>query len=95
MARRNDLLERIEKLEARNKRVEGDKAWEISWTRRLAIMLLTYLTVAFYLHFVVHIKPWINALVPVIGYTLSTLTIQQLKQRWLAQRKSKRPGKQR
>lgn len=80
------LLERIDKLEARNKRVEGDKAWETSWTRRLSIIVLTYLTVAFYLHFVVHIKPWINALVPVIGYALSTLTIQWLKQRWLHNR---------
>lgn len=50
-------------------------------------MVLTYLTVAFYLHFVVHIDPWVNALVPVIGYTFSTLTIQQLKQRWLKRRK--------
>ena len=67
-----ELLERIENLEARNKRVEGDKAWETSWTRRLSIMLLTYLVVVFYLHFVVHISPLINALVPVIGFFLST-----------------------
>ncbi|HXR49460.1 MAG TPA: hypothetical protein VN778_00315 [Verrucomicrobiae bacterium] len=94
MAERSDLLKRIGKLEARNKRVEGDKAWETSWVRRSSIILLTYLTVAFYLHFVVHISPWINALVPVIGYTLSTLTVQQLKQRWLDQQKSKRTSKQ-
>ena len=29
------LTERIEKLETRNKRVENDKGWETSWTRRL------------------------------------------------------------
>ena len=80
------LAQRVEQLEARNRRVEGDKGWETSWTRRLSIMALTYCTVAFYLHFVVHIKPWINALVPVIGYFLSTVTIQQLKRRWLAKR---------
>lgn len=79
----DDLQARIEKLEARNKRVEADKAWETSWVRRLSIMALTYLVVAFYLHFVVHISPWVNALVPVIGYTLSTLTISLLKKRWI------------
>jgi hypothetical protein len=78
----SDLEERIARLETRNQRVESNKAWETSWTRRLSIMLLTYLTVAFYLHFVIHISPWINALVPVIGYTISTLTVSRLKQRW-------------
>lgn len=83
---RSELETRIAQLEARNQRVEGDKAWETSWFRRGAIMVLTYLTVAFYLQYVVHIDPWINALVPVIGYALSTLTISQLKQVWLSKR---------
>jgi len=80
------IAKRVERLEARNRRVEGDKAWETSWLRRLSIMLLTYLTVVFYLKYVVHISPWVNALVPVIGYTLSTLTVQILKKRWLDHR---------
>ncbi|MDB5164813.1 MAG: hypothetical protein JWL89_439 [Candidatus Saccharibacteria bacterium] len=87
MADTIELVERIEKLEARNKRVEDNKGWETSWTRRLSIMVLTYLTVCVYLHFVVHISPWVNALVPVIGYFLSTLTVQRLKQHWLRRRK--------
>ena len=56
-----DLLTRIEQLEARNKRVEADKGWETSWIRRGAIMLLTYLVVVFYMRFVIHVEPWINA----------------------------------
>jgi hypothetical protein len=79
----NNLEQRIEKLEARNQRVEADKAWETSWTRRLAIMLLTYIVVWIYLHFVVHVEPWINALVPVIGFFLSQLTVSLLKKYWL------------
>lgn len=86
MPKELSLEKRIAKLEARNKRVEGDKAWETSWVRRLSIAVLTYLVVVFYLRFVVHINPWINALVPVIGYTLSTLTISKLKQIWLSRR---------
>ena len=86
MAEVEELRKRIERLEARNKRVESDKGWETSWTRRIAIMVLTYLTVAFYLHFVVHISPWINALVPVIGYFVSTLTVSLFKKQWVARR---------
>jgi hypothetical protein len=85
----DDLVQRMEKLEARNRRVEGDKAWETSWLRRGSIMLLTYIVVAFYLHFVVHISPWLNALVPVIGFTLSTVTLSLLKSYWLAKRDDK------
>lgn len=87
MNKKLSLEQRIERLEARNRRVEGDKAWETSWVRRGSIMILTYITVCFYLRIVVHINPWINALVPVIGYTLSTLTISALKKQWLKNRK--------
>lgn len=80
------LRKRVELLEARNRRVEADKAWETSWQRRAAIMVLTYLVVVFYLQFVVHINPWINALVPVIGFFLSTLTVSLLKKEWLTRR---------
>jgi hypothetical protein len=79
-----NLETRIAALELRNKRVEANKGWETSWVRRLSIMALTYCVVSFYLHFVVHITPWVNALVPVIGYFLSTITISFLKQRWIA-----------
>lgn len=80
------LLTRIQKLEERNKRVEADKAWETSWVRKLTIVVLTYIVVACYLKFVVKIDPWINALVPVIGFTLSTLTISAFKRWWIANR---------
>ena len=80
----SDLVKRIEKLEARNKRVEADKAWETSWARKLAIMVLTYLVVVSYLHFVIHIDPWLNALVPVIGFALSTITISAFKSWWIS-----------
>lgn len=78
-----ELEQRIAALEARNRRVEGDKGWETSWTRRLSIMAMTYVVVSVYLQFVVHIDPWINALVPVIGFLLSTLTLSILKSWWL------------
>lgn len=78
----NDIDERLKSIEERNVRVESDKAWETSWTRRLGIAVLTYLVVVVYLNFVVHIDPWVNAFVPVIGYLLSTLTMSLLKKLW-------------
>jgi hypothetical protein len=83
MAETQTLEERVEKLEIRNRRVEADKAWETSWTRRIALTLLIYVIVVFYLRYVVHIDPWINALVPVMGYFLSTLTLGFLKRHFV------------
>lgn len=87
MKKQQALEERVASLEARNRRVEADKAWETSWVRRLAVMLLTYLVVVVYLRFVIHINPWLNALVPVFGFFLSTLTLTYIKKRWILERK--------
>ena len=75
-----ELKNRIEKIEKRNKSVETDKAWETSWTRRICIMILTYIIVIIYSYL---IKKYDNillsSLVPVIGFTLSTLSIMVIK----------------
>ena len=47
-----DLEERIKRIEERNKRVEIDKAWETSWTRRICICVLTYIIVILYSYLV-------------------------------------------
>lgn len=78
-----EILNRLDRLESRNRRVEADKAWETSWLRRLIIMGLTYLSVVCYLSIVVHIDPWINAVVPVAGYFVSTLTVSIVKSWWI------------
>jgi hypothetical protein len=77
------LEERIKKLEARNKGVETNKAWETSYTRRILIIIFTYLAIALYLKFVVGINPWINAIVPSAGFLLSTLTLPWFKKKWI------------
>lgn len=87
--KQTSLEERIAVIEARNQKVESDKAWETSWTRRVSIATLTYLVVVAYLHFVIKINPWLNALVPVAGFLLSTLTISYLKQLWINRRYQK------
>jgi hypothetical protein len=78
-----ELRQQLELIQQRNQSVTADKAWETSWWRRGLIVVLTYVVVAVYLSWVVHIDPWINALVPVIGFILSTLTLSLFKQLWL------------
>lgn len=78
-----ELEERIKKLEARNKNVEANKAWETSYVRRGLLILFTYLSIALYLKFIVGINPWTNAVVPSIGFLLSTLTLPFFKNVWL------------
>ena len=81
-----DIEQRLAAIEARNKKVAADKAWETSWTRRISVFLLTYIVVVIYFSVVVHINPWVNALVPAIGFFLSTLTMSILKKQWLNRR---------
>lgn len=78
-----NLEERVAKIEARNKKVESDKAWETSWTRKGLIALFTYLAIALYMKFVLGIDPWINAIVPTVGFLLSTLTLSYFKKLWI------------
>lgn len=84
MAKQQSLEDRISQIEKRNLAVEKDKAWETSWTRRLLITSITYLVVAAYFGLVIGINPWTNALVPALGYLLSTLTIANIKSKWLS-----------
>lgn len=77
------IEERVEKIEARNSKVELDKAWEGSWTRKALIAIFTYLAIALYLKFVIGLdNPWINAIVPAVGFLLSTLTLPYFKVFW-------------
>lgn len=80
------IEDRVKQLEVRNRRVEADKAWETSWVRRIGIAVLTYIVIAMYLGFVIGINPWLNALVPVAGFMLSTLTLAYLKSYWISRR---------
>ena len=83
MATIADLEKEIDKLKDRNKRVEVDKGWETSLTRKILLAIFTYASIALYLKFIVGIEPWINAVVPSIGFLLSTLTLSYFKDLWI------------
>lgn len=79
-----DLEKEIILIKNRNKKVEIDKAWEISWTRKFLLIIFTYLAIGFYLNAINIEKPWLNAIVPSIGFLLSTLTLPLFKKVWIA-----------
>jgi hypothetical protein len=81
-------MKSIEDILQRNTRVELDKAWEVSYTRKIIISVITYLTAATFLKLIGNDIPLINALVPVCGYLLSTLSLPYIKNLWLQHRKS-------
>lgn len=70
-------------IEKRNQRVETDKAWDISWTRKILVALFTYLSIALYFQYILEIDPWLNAIVPTVGFLLSTLSLPFLKEIWI------------
>ena len=79
-----DLEKRISDIEARNKRVELDKRWETSFTRRFSICVLTYIVVLFFSYFInTGNNIFLSSLVPVIGFTLSTLSVGLIRKIWL------------
>ena len=78
-----NVEKRIKDIEARNKRVELDKKWETSWTRRICIMILTYIIVVVYSYSIrKYDYVFLTSLVPVIGFTLSTLSIKAMRKIW-------------
>ena len=83
MASLKELEKRIRVIEERNRRVETDKAWETSLTRRALLTLFTYLAVGFYLNAINISYPWLNAIVPAAAFMLSTLTLPFFKKMWL------------
>lgn len=78
-----DIEKEIEQIKQRNKRVELDKAWETSWTRKICIMILTYIVVIVYSYVIRNYDNiFLSSLVPVIGFTLSTLSLKLIRKIW-------------
>lgn len=78
-----DLKQEIEKIKERNKRVELDKKWETSLTRRILIVILTYIVVVIYSFSIDKINNiLLSSLVPVFGFVLSTMSLNGFRKVW-------------
>ena len=82
-----ELEKRVSEIEKRNKRVEGDKAWETSTIRKILILVLTYIFAVLYLKIADTTNPFLGAVVPCAGFFLSTQTLNIVKKKWLQKRK--------
>lgn len=77
------LSRRVRAIEERNMRVEADKAWETSKFRVGLITLFTYFLVALLLYVIRVPNYFLAALVPALGFFLSTLTLPFIKEWWI------------
>jgi len=78
-----ELKQEIEKIKERNTRVELDKKWETSTTRKVTICILTYIVVIIYSILIQKVSNvFLSSLVPVIGFTLSTLSLKKIREIW-------------
>jgi hypothetical protein len=76
------VQEQLNQIIERNNRVELEKAWETSATRKLVIVSLTYIVTCAFLYTINEPIFLLKALVPVAGYILSTLSIPKIKKIW-------------
>jgi len=78
-----NLKKEIEGIKERNKRVELDKAWETSLTRKIIITVLTYVVIVIFFYFAGLPNPLVNSIVPSLAFLLSTLTLSFFKKLWI------------
>ena len=79
----NNADETIRLILDRNARVEAEKAWEQSVTRRLFLAVLIYLTAALLLWLTTQPEFLLLSLIPALGYLFSTLSLPWVKRRWI------------
>ena len=78
-----ELKNELEEIKLRNKRVELDKKWETSYTRKICICVLTYIVVLVYSNIINKTNNiFLSSLVPVMGFFLSTLSLRLVRKIW-------------
>lgn len=77
------IQKEIQLIKDRNRRVEIDKMWETSAQRKLLVAILTYVSIAVFFLFAKVEKPFLNAIVPTLGFLLSTLSLNIFKKFWI------------
>ena len=78
----DNLDERVQKIEDRNRVVEQDKAWETSASRRILLALFSYIAVAIFFVIIEVPNPWLNAIVPALAFLIQQLSMSYFKKLW-------------
>ncbi len=80
----NSLDDALTAIQDRNKKVEIQKAWETSKTRRAFIAIVTYSTAYVYMTWGLDVPDaYLHAFVPTGGYLLSTFSLPIIKDLWI------------
>lgn len=75
--------EEINKIICRNNKVEADKAWETSCTRKIVVALMTYFVMICVMYVLKMDNPFISAIIPTLGFVLSTISANLVKNFWI------------
>ena len=78
-----NIQKEINQIKDRNKKVEADKAWETSKTRKVIIAILTYLLIVIFFYFAGLPNPLVNSIVPALAFVLSTASLPFFKKIWM------------
>ena len=81
--RLKELEKKVKNIEERNKKVESDKAWETCTLRKVLIIAMTYIFAVLYLTIADTTNPYFGAVVPCVGFYLSTQSIKLIKKWWI------------
>ncbi|OGZ63223.1 MAG: hypothetical protein A3C58_01555 [Candidatus Staskawiczbacteria bacterium RIFCSPHIGHO2_02_FULL_34_10] len=77
-----DIEKEINLIKERNKKVEADKAWETSIFRIGFIIVITYIITAVVFYFIGVKNFLLSALIPTVGYYVSTQSLPFVKNWW-------------
>ena len=82
MSEIEELKKEIDLIKDRNQKVQLDKAWETSLFRVFFITGITYIVIAIVFYLIGVENFLVNALIPTIGYYLSTQSLPLIKKWW-------------
>ena len=78
-----EIKQEIDLIKRRNKRVEAEKAWETSNFRVFSIMVMTYIITSIVFYFIGVKNFLLSALIPTVGFYLSTQSLPFIKKWWI------------
>lgn len=75
--------EEIKRIKERNAKVETDKAWEISKTRRIILAIFIYVFASIIFLSIKVQNPFLNALIPTCAFIISMASFPFFKEFWV------------
>lgn len=78
-----NIEEEISKIHNRNQKVEADKAWETSHTRKIVVAVMTYFVMICVMYVLKMANPFVSAIIPTLGFVLSTISANLIKDIWI------------